>query len=82
MKIYTTSAPSNTEKLLEFLEGGGINLTFRRNFGDKERAEWDELEKELEGVELNDEVDSVRWMLTAHGQFTTSLMYKHWSSLG
>jgi hypothetical protein len=82
MKIYTTSAPSNTEKLTRVLRGGGINLTFRRNFGDQERAEWDELEKELDGVELNDEVDSVRWMLTVHGQFTTSSMYKYWSFPG
>jgi hypothetical protein len=60
MKIYTTYTPSNTVKLLQYSVGGGglINLTFRRNFGVQERAEWDELERDLEGIELNDEVDS------------------------
>jgi hypothetical protein len=29
-------------------------LTFRRNFENPERAEWDELERELEGIELSD----------------------------
>jgi hypothetical protein len=77
MKIYTTYAPSNTVKLLQYW--GVINLTFRRNFGVQERAEWDELERDLEGIELNDEVDSVRWMLTTHGGFTTASLYRHWS---
>jgi hypothetical protein len=29
-------------------------LTFRRNFENPERAELDELERELEGIELSD----------------------------
>jgi hypothetical protein len=59
LKIYTTFAPSSTGKLPRCLEGG-INLTFKRNFGAQERTEWDELERDLEGIELNDDVDSVR----------------------
>jgi hypothetical protein len=42
------------------LEGGEINLTFRRNF---DILEWGELESELEGLELSNEEDSVRWAL-------------------
>jgi hypothetical protein len=38
--------------------------------------EWVELEIKLEGVQLTDEEDSVRWMLTLHGQFTTSSFYR------
>jgi hypothetical protein len=38
--------------------------------------EWEELEMELKGVQLTEEEDSVRWMLTPHGQFTTSSLYR------
>jgi hypothetical protein len=44
--------------------------------------EWEELEKELEGVQLTDEEDSVRWMLTPHGRFTTASLYRFWTYLG
>jgi hypothetical protein len=44
--------------------------------------EWEELEKELEGVQLTDEEDSVRWMLTPHGQFTTASLYRFWTYPG
>jgi hypothetical protein len=54
-------------------------LTFRRNFESHERVEWDELERELEGIEQSNEKDLVRWMLTPHGQFITSSLYRHWS---
>jgi hypothetical protein len=37
------------------LRGGEINLTFRRNFESHERVEWDELERELEGIEQSNE---------------------------
>jgi hypothetical protein len=52
-------------------------LTFRRNFDTYERIEWEELERELDGVQLNNEEDLVRWMLAPHGQFTTSSLYRH-----
>jgi hypothetical protein len=32
------------------LEGGGINLSFRRNFGHGEIQEWDQLERERVGT--------------------------------
>jgi hypothetical protein len=41
------------------LRGDEINLAFRRNFNIGEVLEW-----ELEGVQLIDEEDTVRWMLT------------------
>jgi hypothetical protein len=44
--------------------------------------EWEELEKELEGVQLTDEEDSVRWMLTPHGRFTTASLYRFWTYPG
>jgi hypothetical protein len=34
------------------LRGGGINLTFRRNFNTSEMGEWDDLESELEGGDV------------------------------
>jgi hypothetical protein len=46
------------------LDGGGINLSFRRNFGREEILEWEELERELEQVTLSDRKDSIRWVLS------------------
>jgi hypothetical protein len=54
------------------LQGGVINLTFRRNFGEAEILEWEELDQ----VQLTDAEDSFKWALTSHGQFTTSF-YMH-----
>jgi hypothetical protein len=51
-------------------------MTFRQNFTISEVLEWEELEKELDGVQLTDEEDSVRWMLTPHGQFITASLYR------
>jgi hypothetical protein len=42
-------------------------------------VEWGELERELEGRELSNEEDSIRWVLNPYGQFTTSSRYMHWS---
>jgi hypothetical protein len=58
------------------LRGRGINLTFRRNFGEKEKEEWDELILLLEGVSLSHCPDSVRWCLEKSGNFSTSSLYK------
>jgi hypothetical protein len=35
-----------------------------RNFDTCDRVEWDELEEELEGIQLSDDEDSMRWILT------------------
>jgi hypothetical protein len=45
------------------LRGGGINLTFRRNFNTSEMGEWDDLESELEGVQLIEGEDTVKWAI-------------------
>jgi hypothetical protein len=36
----------------------------------------------LEGIELTNEEDSMRWALTPHDRFTTSSLYRHWSFPG
>jgi hypothetical protein len=61
------------------LEGGVINLSFRRNFGCEEILEWEDVERELEQVALSDREDSMRWALSANGQFSTSSLYRHHS---
>jgi hypothetical protein len=61
------------------LNGGVINLSFRRNFGNEEILEWEEMERELEQVNLTDRDDSIRWVLSANGQFSTSSLYRHCS---
>jgi hypothetical protein len=73
-KLYNICSQQHWE-VARVLRGGVINLTFRRNFGAHERMEWEELERELEGIELNDDIDSVRWMLTMHGGFNNASLY-------
>jgi hypothetical protein len=58
------------------LGGGEINLSFRRNFNTSEVEEWEELEFKLEGVQLTEEEDTVKWVLTPHGQLTTASLYR------
>jgi hypothetical protein len=62
------------------LEGGEINLSFRRNFG--RGVEWEGLEKELAQVCLSNREDSSRWVLSANDQFSTSSLYRHFSFSG
>jgi hypothetical protein len=64
------------------LEGGVINLSFRRNFCREEILEWEELERELERITLFDREDFIRWALSANGQFSTSSLYMHCSFPG
>jgi hypothetical protein len=63
-------------KVSRALRGGELNLTFRPNFNTSEVGEWEELENELVGVQLAEEEDTIRWMLTPHGQFITSSLYR------
>jgi hypothetical protein len=58
------------------LNGGVINLSFRRNFGNEELLEWEETERELKQVNLTDREDFVRWVLSANGQISTSSLYR------
>jgi hypothetical protein len=58
------------------LRNGSINLTFRRNFGESEQAEWENLGNVLEDVALNSERDIVRWIFEKSGKFTTSSLYR------
>jgi hypothetical protein len=71
-----------SNRWLEFWRGGGIGLSFRRNFGPEEILEWEELERELEQVSLSDREDSISWVLSPNGQFSTSSLYKHCSFSG
>jgi hypothetical protein len=64
------------------LRGGRINLTFRRNFGDKEEREWDELILLTGGVFLSQESDSVMWTLEKNKVFSTSSLYREMSFPG
>jgi hypothetical protein len=58
------------------MRNGSINLTFRRNFGEAEQTEWENLRSVLEGKFLNSERDTVRWILEKSCQFTTSSLYR------
>jgi hypothetical protein len=59
------------------LEGGDINLSFRRNFGREEILELEELERELAHVTLSGREDSIRWALSTNCQFSTSSLHRH-----
>jgi hypothetical protein len=68
MEEYIIYVSNKTGKgSLQDPERGEMNLTFRRNFDTCDRVEWDELEEELEGIQLSDDEDSMRWILTLHG---------------
>jgi hypothetical protein len=54
---------------------GGINLTFKRNFGNEEEQECEDLQMLLGGVVLSQEPDSVKWCLEKSGEFSTSSLY-------
>jgi hypothetical protein len=64
------------------LEGGNINLTFRRNFDVPELLEWGDLDEALREVVANaqrplpmqkhNDQDTIKWTLTSHEQFTTT----------
>jgi hypothetical protein len=64
------------------LEGGGTNLTFRRNFEEHDFLEWEELVDCLSHIQLNDNIDLVHWCLTKNRQFTIASMYQHCSFPG
>jgi hypothetical protein len=80
-KLFVICKQQNWE-VAKVLDGGGINLSFRRNFDSEEILEWEELERELEQVALSDRDDSIRWVLSPSGQFSTSSLYIHCSFSG
>jgi hypothetical protein len=55
------------------LEGGLANLSFRRDFEDREANEWLELSQLLEGISLTEDKDLVKWVIEKSGIFTTSM---------
>jgi hypothetical protein len=57
------------------LRNGSINLTFRRNFGDKHDQEWATLPSLIEETTLTNIPDSVTWCLDRKGIFTTASLY-------
>jgi hypothetical protein len=57
--------------------GGGVNLSFRRRFGDKEILEWEELEEWLSMIQLSEEEDIAYWASTKNGKFSVASLYKH-----
>jgi hypothetical protein len=50
-------------------------LTFRRNFGVREAAEFSELSELINSVTLSETRDSVQWVLEKSGAFSTSSLY-------
>jgi hypothetical protein len=58
------------------LRNGSLNLTSRRNFGDREEREWDDLTFMIERVTLSQEIDTVIWTLEKNKEFSTSSLYK------
>jgi hypothetical protein len=62
--------------VFEVLGLGDQNLTFRRNFGDKEIEEREELTKMVDGVTLSQEKDRVAWVYEKIELFSTASIYK------
>jgi hypothetical protein len=61
----------------QVLEGGGINLDFRRNLEEEDRLEWEELMECLSGIHLGSNTDTIKWCLTSNGQFSIASLYLH-----
>jgi hypothetical protein len=57
-------------------------LTFRRNFGEREATEFSELSELINSVALNESRDSVRWVLEKSGTFSTSSLYNELTFTG
>ena len=55
--------------VFQVLDEGDINLSFRRNFGDEEAIEWEELLDLIEGTVLTRESDTAVWALEKSGDF-------------
>jgi hypothetical protein len=51
------------------------DLTFRRNFGVREAAEFSDLMELINSVTLSETRDSVHWVLEKSGSFSTSSLY-------
>jgi hypothetical protein len=57
------------------LHNGNVNLTFRRNFDAVHSQEWQDLSEMLEGMELTNVPDSIRWCLDKKGVYTIKSLY-------
>ena len=66
--------------IFEVLANNELFLTFRRTFGQLEVEEWLDLLREVENVNLNEEVDTVNWALKKSGNFTATSFYRFLSS--
>jgi hypothetical protein len=58
------------------LRDGGLNLTFRRNFRLSHTSEWEDLVMLVEGINLSQTPDTVKWNLEKSGLFSTALLYR------
>jgi hypothetical protein len=58
------------------------DLTFRRNFGVKEAAEFSDLMELINSVTLSETRDSVQWVLEKSGAFSTSSLYNELTFTG
>jgi hypothetical protein len=53
-----------------------LNLTFRRNFRPCHTTEWEDLVMLVEGVNLSQTPDTVKWILEKSGLFSTTSLYR------
>ncbi|KAG2606896.1 hypothetical protein PVAP13_4NG209522 [Panicum virgatum] len=60
----------------EVLGSGEVELTFRRNFGEREILEWEALLDMVGDTLLTQESDAVKWIFEKLGVFSTTSLYK------
>lgn len=58
------------------------NMDFRRNLGEEERAELDDLLEALELVEITDNDDCLIWGLESLGKFSSRSLYRPMTNPG
>lgn len=66
----------------QVVENDMLQIDFRRNFGENEMKEWEQLVEIVDEINLTDESDKVKWGLEKSGKYTTSSLYKNILDLG
>jgi hypothetical protein len=52
-----------------------LNVSFKRSWNETNRRRWYELVLSIVHIQLNNDVDQIRWNLHQNGQFTIHSMY-------
>lgn len=72
----------NKAKVADYFSGDDWDIKLRRNLGEAEKAEWDQLLESLREVNLENEEDEVIWALEKNKPFSTKSLYRFLTNRG